>query len=59
VKGFLVEGDNPLDDQETQALLQPYAGEQDGLSGWEAAPNALQGRLQEKELMWHRVALPA
>jgi hemolysin activation/secretion protein len=59
VKGFLVEGDNPLGEDETRELLGAYVGGQEGLGGLEAAVNALQARLQEKDLIWHRVTLPA
>jgi len=59
VKGFLVEGENPLGEDETQELLRPFMGPQEGLGGLETAVNALQERLQEKGLTWHRVTLPA
>jgi hemolysin activation/secretion protein len=59
VKGFLVEGDNPLGEAATQELLRPYVGDQEGLDRLEAAADALQARLQEEDFYWYRVTLPA
>lgn len=59
VTGFALEGDNPLSAVETEQLLAPYIGPQNGLGGLEAAAEALQTRLREEGLAWHRAILPA
>lgn len=58
VTGFDVVGDNPLPDEQTQALLAGYTGEYAGLDGLLAAADALEQALAEAGHGFHRVALP-
>jgi hemolysin activation/secretion protein len=58
VSSFAVEGDNPLSDAETQALLQPYQGGQRGLAALESAADVLEQAIRERGYAFHRVILP-
>ena len=58
VERFVVEGDNPLDTPTTEALLAPYTGEYEGLSGLVAAQQALDDELTNRGLSFHRAILP-
>lgn len=58
VTRFAVEGDNPLSDAETQALLAPYRGEHSGLAALETAANALELAMRARGYAFHRVILP-
>ncbi len=58
VSRFVVEGDNPLPEQATQAALARYAGEYSGLDGLLAAADALEQALVEAGHTFHRVSLP-
>lgn len=58
VTGFTIEGDNPLSEQRTQAVLAQYAGKQDGIGRLRKAAQALETRLQKRGYVFHRVSLP-
>ena len=59
VKQFVVEGENPLSDQETQAILAPHLGKHKSLTTLEAAAIALENALRDKGFAFHRVIVPA
>src|SRR3990172_9952441 len=59
VKQFVVEGENPLSDQETQAILAPHLGKNKSLTTLEAAAIALENALRDKGFAFHRVIVPA
>lgn len=58
VSEFVVDGNNPLSVQETNAALQPFLGEHEGLDGLLAATDALEKALRDKGFSFHRVVLP-
>ncbi len=58
VTGFRVEGENPLSESATQAILAPFAGESVGLDGLQAAAAALEAKLKEEGYAFLRVVLP-
>ncbi|MCC7410605.1 MAG: ShlB/FhaC/HecB family hemolysin secretion/activation protein [Gammaproteobacteria bacterium] len=58
VQTFTVEGDNPLGDAATQALLAPFLGEHAGVDGLRAAADALEQELATRGYAFHRVTLP-
>ena len=57
VNSFLIEGDNPLDDDPGE-LLTPYLGEHSGLDGLSAATDAIGQALSEAGFTFHRAILP-
>ena len=59
VKSFAVEGENPLSDPETRAVLDLYLGEHDGVDGLKAAAAALNRRFAEKGFPTRRAIVPA
>jgi len=59
VKRFVVEGDNPLNAAETDALLAPYLGQHKNLSTIEAAATALENAIRARGKTFHRVIVPA
>lgn len=59
IRRFTVEGENPLSEQETQAILAPHLGRHTSLSTIEAAAIALETVLRERGYSFHRVILPA
>lgn len=59
VKRFIVEGENPLSEQQTDALLAPYLGQHHDLNSIEAAATALENALREKGYSFYRVIVPA
>lgn len=58
VNGFTVTGENPLTPAETQAVLEPYAGEYAGLEGLRAATDALEQAMASNGFSFHRAVLP-
>jgi hemolysin activation/secretion protein len=59
VKRFVVEGENPLSESDTQSLLRPYLGPHESLNTLEAAATALQEAIRKKGYSFHRVIVPA
>lgn len=59
VTRYAIEGQNPLTEQETQAVLAPHLGTHRSLNTIEAAAIALEGALRERGYSFHRVILPA
>lgn len=59
IKRFIVEGENPLSEGETQALLARHLGPHDSLATLEAAATTLQERIRERGYSFHRVIVPA
>lgn len=59
VKRFVIEGENPLSAQETEAILAPHLGQHKSLSTLEAAAGALEEALRAKGFSFHRVIVPA
>ena len=59
VKRFVVEGNNPLDAAETEALLRPHLGRHDSLNTLEAAATRLQEAIRDRGYSFHRVIVPA
>ncbi len=57
VNNYLIEGDNPLDD-DLDELLTPYLGEHFGLDGLSAASDAIERALSEEGFSFHRAVLP-
>lgn len=58
VDRLIVTGDNPLPPAETDALLQPYLGEQAGLLGLQNAADALEQAIRARGHTFHRVVIP-
>jgi hemolysin activation/secretion protein len=58
VTGFTVSGDNPLSEEQTQAILAPLAGEHEGLAGLTAAAAELESAILSAGHSFHRVILP-
>lgn len=58
IRGFRVEGENPLGDAETQRVLAPYARPDATLETLQQATAALEKMLREQGFGLHRVALP-
>jgi hemolysin activation/secretion protein len=58
VSAFIIEGENPLTQEETNEILKPYHGEQAGLEGLHAAASALEVALVKAGHSFHRVILP-
>ncbi|MBL8471412.1 MAG: ShlB/FhaC/HecB family hemolysin secretion/activation protein [Rhodocyclaceae bacterium] len=59
VTQYLVEGDNPLPESETSALLAPFVGPGQSLTKLENAAEALEKVLRGKGFAFHRVIVPA
>lgn len=58
IRGFRVEGDNPLGDAETQGVLRPYVRPDATLETLQQATAALEKMLRDQGFGLHRVALP-
>ncbi len=58
VDRFVVEGDNPLSEARTQAVLAPFTGEHAGVDGLLAAADTLEGAIQDAGVAFQRVVLP-
>ncbi len=58
VKGYRVEGANPLGEARVQAVLAPFAGSAVGLERLQAAAEALEAALRESGYGFYRVILP-
>jgi hemolysin activation/secretion protein len=58
VTRFVVEGDNPLSERETEVTLAPFVGELHDFKDLRAASQALQERLYERGYRSHRVIIP-
>lgn len=58
IRGFQVEGDNPIGDAEAQRVLAPYARSGATLETLQQATAALETALRERGYGLHRVALP-
>src|SRR4051812_5652862 len=59
VTHFVVEGDNPLSEAETQEILKPYLGPHSSLATLEKAAGALQEAVRARGNSFHRVIVPA
>ena len=59
VKRFIIEGENPLAEGDTQAILKPYVGPNQSLAALEKAAGALQEAIRDKGYSFHRVIVPA
>jgi hemolysin activation/secretion protein len=59
VKRFVIEGDNPLSEAETQEILKPYLGPHSSLATLEDAATALQAAVRDRGHSFHRVIVPA
>lgn len=59
VKRFVVEGDNPLSEQETDAILTPHLGIHRSIETIEAAARALEKVIRDRGFAFHRVIVPA
>ena len=57
IKEFKVTGNNPLEEAETQALLNRFTGEHFGLEGLQAAADELESRLRARGFAFYRVTL--
>ena len=58
IERFVVEGENPLDETETQTALLAFTGEQDGLNALQDAATALETIMRERGYTFHRVIIP-
>lgn len=58
VERFIVEGDNPLMESETNAVLADFIGEYDSLDGLLAAKDALEQAFSSRGFSFHRAILP-
>ncbi len=59
IKRFVIEGDNPLSESETQALLARHLGPHNDLASIEAAATTLEKAIRDKGQVFHRVIVPA
>lgn len=59
VTKYVIEGENPLSEQDTQAILAPHLGPHRALGTIEAAAVALEAALRARGYSFHRVILPA
>ena len=59
VQRFIVEGENPLSEAETEALLRPHLGRHESLATLEAAADKLQQAIRDRGYSFHRVIVPA
>jgi len=58
VSGFVVEGENPLSEKETQQILEAFKGENVDLNILQDAAKALEEGMAKQGLSFHRVVLP-
>lgn len=58
VSEFVITGDNPLSNEETQKILSIFLGEHEGLDGLTEAAAELQSTLAKAGYAFHRVILP-
>ncbi len=58
VSSFIVEGDNPLTEQQALSVLNKYSGQQSGLEGLNAARDELEQLLASNGYPFYRVTLP-
>lgn len=58
IRTFVVDGENPLDDSETNAILAPFTGEQRGVTRLQQAARQLEAGLRERGYGFYRVTLP-
>ena len=58
VARFVVEGDNPLSEAQTRAVLDPFTGEHAGVDGLLAAADALERAIRDAGVAFQRVVLP-
>ena len=58
VSGFIVEGENPLSEKETQQILEAFKGENVDLNSLQDAAKALEEGMAKQGLSFHRVVLP-
>ncbi len=58
ITGFVVEGENPLPANLTQATLQPYLGQHSGIERLQQAALALEEVLRSRGFGFYRVVLP-
>lgn len=58
VTGFVVDGDNPLPASLTQATLQPFTGQHNGIERLQQAALALEEVLRNRGYGFYRVVLP-
>ncbi len=58
VERFVVEGENPLSEKRTRAVLAPFTGEHAGVDGLLAAADALERAIWEAGVAFQRVVLP-
>lgn len=59
IQRYVIEGDNPLSADETNALLAPFIGEKRTLRQIEDAANALERAMRERGYAFHRMLVPA
>lgn len=59
IKRFIVEGDNPLSESETQSLLEKHLGPHNDLTSIEAAASTLEKAIRDRGQVFHRVIVPA
>lgn len=59
VTRYVIEGENPISEPDTQAILAPHLGPHRALGTIEAAAVALEAALRERGYSFHRVILPA
>lgn len=58
IRGFKIDGDNPLSEAQTGAVLAPFTGDKRGLSQIEAAATALERAIRAEGFVFHRVFVP-
>ncbi|MGI9315828.1 MAG: ShlB/FhaC/HecB family hemolysin secretion/activation protein [bacterium] len=58
VDGFIIEGNNPISESETNAVLKPYTGVHNGIEKLRQAATALEAEINQKGYDFHRVTLP-
>ena len=58
IKRFVVEGDNPLSEGDTDAILAGFTGEQQGVARLQQAARALESELKARGYGFYRVSLP-
>ncbi len=58
VSRYEVVGDNPMPFKATQAVLEPFIGEHEGLEGLQSAADALEQSIRAQGYSFHRVVLP-
>ena len=58
VERFVVEGENPLSEERTRAVLAPFTGEHAGVDGLLAAADALERAIGDAGFAFQRVVLP-